>query len=69
MVRDNRKRQVATDAFANEPQPWIRESSVPASVINATFRSGKALDQLSVRAASLCFVVADKRGFFDLEMF
>src|SRR4029450_7353975 len=44
---DNRKRQVATDAFANEAQPWIRKSRCP-SVCNQrnVFALGKALDQL-----------------------
>src|SRR6266536_1426643 len=63
---DNRKRQVATDAFANKAQPWIGKTR-RASVCNQrdVFASGKALDQFSRARRFIMFVVADKR-LFDL---
>src|SRR5215216_4307834 len=67
--RDNRKRQVTTDAFANKAQPWIGNTR-RASVCNQrdVFATGKALDQLSRPRRFIMFVVADKR-FFDIKMF
>ena len=67
--RDDRKRQFATDAFANKAQPWIGKTR-RASVCNQrnVFAFGKALDQLSRARRFIMFVVADK-WFFDLEMF
>src|SRR5246127_2526363 len=66
---DNRKREFATDAFANEAHSWIRKSRGP-SVGNQrnTFTSAKALDQLSGARRFIMFMVADK-GLFDSEMF
>jgi hypothetical protein len=66
---DNRKRQFANDAFANDAQPWIGKSRCP-SVCNQcnVLASGKALDQLSRAGRFIMLVVADK-GLFDSEMF
>src|SRR4029077_2573875 len=61
--RDNRKRQIATDAFANKAQSRIGKTR-RASVCNQrdVLASGEALHQLSRARCFIMFVEADE-GF------
>src|SRR5215469_9094867 len=66
---NNCKRQFASDAFANEANPGVRQGGCSGVCDQSNiFALGEAIDQLSRTRRFIMLVIADE-GLFDPEMF